>query len=85
MKTIDLGKQALSLPEVFDSAGDGPVLLVTDDGREFILGQADNFEDEVETLRNSLEFQKFLEDRMKCETRFSIEDIEDAGNPALSE
>ena len=43
-----------------------PVLVLTSDGEEFILSQADDFAREVEVLRNSQTFQKFLEERPQC-------------------
>lgn len=76
MKTIDLKKESANLPDVIGAACMEPVLIISDDGKEFIVSQADDFDEEVENLRNSLNFQSFLDERMKCETRFSIEDIE---------
>jgi hypothetical protein len=76
MKTIDLQKEKLELSQIFDSARIEPVLLLTGDGQEFILSPADEFEAEVEALRNSRSFQAFLDERMKCKVRFPIEEIE---------
>jgi len=76
MKTIDLEKEDVELSQIFNFAQEEPVLLVTDDGREFILSQADDFDTEVEALRNSHSFQKFLDERMKCKVRIPIEKIE---------
>ena len=46
------------------------------DGREFIPAEADDFEAEVEALRNSACFQSFLDERMADPGRTSIDDIE---------
>jgi hypothetical protein len=46
------------------------------DGREFILTQADNFEAEVDALRNNFSFQNFLQERSQCQARIPIEEIE---------
>ena len=43
---------------------------------EFILSQTDDFEAEVEALRNSQKFQEFLDERIKCKVRFPIEELE---------
>ena len=43
---------------------------------EFILSRADDFEAEVEAIRNSPRFQSFLDKRMECKKRFSVEDVE---------
>jgi hypothetical protein len=50
--------------------------LLMPDRREFILSQADDFEAEVEALRNSISFQDFLEERRQCQVKIPIEDIE---------
>ncbi|RKZ87281.1 MAG: hypothetical protein DRR19_13835 [Candidatus Parabeggiatoa sp. nov. 1] len=76
MKTIYIEQQTTLESSVFDVAQQEPVLLFMPDGREFILTQADNFEAEVDALRNSLSFQNFLEERSKCQVRIPIEEIE---------
>ena len=76
MRTIDLQKEKFELSQIFDSARTEPVLLLTPDGDEFILSPADEFEAEVEALKNSLHFQSFLDERMKCDVRFPLEAIE---------
>ncbi len=53
-----------------------PVLALTSDGEEFILSQADDFDKEVEALRNSQTFQKFLEERSQCTARIPLSKIE---------
>ncbi|MDM8550191.1 hypothetical protein QUF72_08945 [Desulfobacterales bacterium HSG2] len=75
MKTIDLGKERIELSRIFNFARSEPVLLLTGE-EEFILSRADDFEAEVEAIRNSKKFQEFLDNRMKCKVRFPIEDIE---------
>jgi len=75
MKTIDLAKEPLGLSRIFSFARMEPVLLVMGE-EEFVLSRADDFEAEVEAIRNSPSFQKFLDSRMKCKARFAIEDIE---------
>jgi hypothetical protein len=76
MKTIELEKEGLDIFQIINFARLEPILLLTDDGQEFILSQADDFEAEVEALRNSQRFQKFLDERMKCKVRFPIEELE---------
>ena len=76
MKRVDLAKEKVGLAQVIRFAEKEPVLLVAENGYEFILSQADDFEAEVEALRNSYEFQAFLDQRMKSPIRIPIEDIE---------
>ena len=59
MKTIELEKEPLDLQAVIELAHQEPVLLVTADGKEFCVAEADDFEREVERLRKSQAFQRF--------------------------
>jgi len=76
MKAIDLKKERFELSQIFNFARLETVLLLSKDGEEFIISRADDFESEVEALRNSITFQAFLEKRSKCKVRYSIEEIE---------
>ena len=76
MKTVDLGQQDVDLSAVLDWARQEPVLLVAPDGQEFCLAEADDFEREVETLRQSRAFQDFLDVRSACPRRIPLEEIE---------
>ena len=76
MKSIDLGTEAPALSEVIELAGKEPVLLLTPDGHQFIVSEADDFESEVEALRRSERFQEFLDQRMQSEKRIPIGEIE---------
>jgi hypothetical protein len=76
VKTIDLGQQEVDLSAVIDLARQEPVLLIAPDGREFCLVEADDFDKEVETLRQSRAFQDFLDARSACPRRIPLEEIE---------
>ena len=76
MKTIDLRQQQFDLLEVIDLARQEPILLLTPDGLEFCLAEADDFEREVESLRQSRAFQDFLNARSECPGRIPLEEIE---------
>ena len=83
MKTIELGRQRIEMARILDFAETEPVLLLTEDGREFVLSQADDFETEVEALRNSQSFQEFLDERMKSRQRTPLEVVEKEINDDL--
>jgi hypothetical protein len=76
MRTIELDKEPLDLATVIKLASQGPVLLVTPEGKEFCLAEADDFEREVETLRGSQAFQRFLDERSTSTKRIPLEEIE---------
>ena len=76
MKTIDLTKGSLDLDEVLEMAREGPVLLLTTDGKEFLLSEADDFDREVEGLRSSKAFQRFLDERSASKATIPLSEIE---------
>lgn len=85
MKTINLEKEKLDLKEVIKLAQKESILLLTSDGKEFFISEADDFEKEVEMLRGSHAFQRFLDDRSMCKPRISLEEIEKEIEKELSE
>ncbi len=76
MKTIDLGQQEVALSTLIDWARQEPVLLLAPDGQEFCLAEADDFDQEVNRLRQSRTFQEFLAARSACSQRIPLEQIE---------
>jgi hypothetical protein len=76
MRTVNLGEDKLDLQAIINLAREGPVLLLAADGKEFLLAEADDFEKEVETLRGSQAFQRFLDERSACAKRIPLEEIE---------
>ena len=76
MKTVNLEKEKLDLKELINLARKEPILLITSDGEEFCIAEADDFEREVEALRGSQAFQKFLDERSSCTQRIPLEEIE---------
>lgn len=62
--------------ELLHFARQESVLLLTADGGEFFLSEADDFEAEVAALRASRAFQQFLDERSRPQRRFSIDEIE---------
>jgi hypothetical protein len=76
MKTIHLAAEQPNLDTIINLARTEPVLLLTGDGKEFLVAEADDFEEEVETLRRSSAFQQFLEGRSACSNRVPLAEIE---------
>jgi hypothetical protein len=47
-------------------------------GEEFCVAEADDFDREVEALRNSRAFQQFLDERSKDKRTIALEELEKA-------
>jgi hypothetical protein len=76
MRSVDLRDEKVDLTGLLHLAEEGAVLVVAGDGHEFIVVEADDFDSEVDALRNSSRFQSFLDQRMKSPARIPTEDIE---------
>ena len=68
MKLINLAEQPIDITHILELAQEGPVVLLAADGREYVLAEADDFDREVEQLRNSVAFQRFLDERSTYQT-----------------
>lgn len=62
MKTIDISP-AVSLQALLAQAGRENLILKTDDGREFVLAEVDQFDREIELTRQDRELREMLNQR----------------------
>jgi hypothetical protein len=76
MRIVQLSNADAGVARFFEMANQEPILLLAPDGREYILSQADDFEQEVETLRQSTTFQTFLAERRLPGKRFDLAELE---------
>ncbi len=67
---------ASNLTELLDLAGEENVVLKTQEGREFILAEIDDFETEVESVRQNQALIQLLEERSKEERTYSLSEVE---------
>jgi hypothetical protein len=73
MKTIDLACDSPSLPALLDMASEDNVILRTEDGREYVLAEIDDFEREVALVRRNQELMEFLDQRSELGQTHTIE------------
>jgi hypothetical protein len=76
MKTVDLARDKIEFDQLINLARQEPVLILTPDGSQYILSQADDFDQEVEALRKSRSFQRFLDKRSKSRAKIPLSKIE---------
>ncbi len=78
MKTVELtGANPPSLPEILAMAQKESLILRTDSGEEYFVGIVDDFQQEIDQLNESAEFQQLLRDRAKEHGSIPIEVIRD--------
>jgi len=76
VKVIELEKEAPQLLDLLRLARQEPILLVTADGEAFVVSEADDFDFEVEQLRSSVNFQRFLDARSSESDTLRIDELE---------
>jgi hypothetical protein len=75
MKIIDLGHAHPTLDEVMGLAQAELVVLRKPDGSVFALSHVDDFDVEVELLKNNPEFMAFLQQLSQEEATISLQDL----------
>ena len=75
MKIIDLGHAHPTLAEVMGLAQAELVVLRKPDGSVFALSHVDDFDVEVELLKNNPEFMAFLQQLSQEEATISLQDL----------
>ena len=75
MKVIELGQVQPTLDDVMLQAKDQLVVLRKADGSVFALSQVDDFEVEVELLKNNAEFMAFMRQLSQERATMPLEDM----------
>ena len=75
MKVIELAEKEPTLDEVVDLAKDELVVLRRPDGSLFAVAPVDDFDVEVELLKNNAEFMAFLKQLSQEEATISLQDL----------
>lgn len=76
MKTVNLATTPSNLEDLLDLAGKEAVLLKTAEGREFILTEVDDdFDKEIESVRQNRELLDFLDHRSGEKETLSLKQV----------
>lgn len=85
MKTLDLSDELPSVKELLELASDENVILRTSEGREFILAEIDDFDRELELIRQNDELMEFLRLRASEDKTFTLLRGQGKIGPAIKE
>lgn len=75
MKTIELTTIAPYLAELLDLASEEPVILKTPEGRAYVLGEMDDFDEELALIRNNEELMALLDERLREKTTYTLQQV----------
>jgi methyl-accepting chemotaxis protein len=76
MRTLDLRQTQMSLTALLQAARQESIRILSEDGSEFILEAADEFDREVAELGQSEKFMSFLAERSQEPGNISLEELE---------
>jgi hypothetical protein len=80
MKVIELGNLHPTLDDIIGQAKEEPVVLRKSDGSVFIVSQVDDFDVEVELLKNNPDFMAFLRQLSQEPAAISLHDLREELN-----
>lgn len=75
MKSLDVSINVPSVKELLDLASDENIILTTSEGREFVLAEIDDFDRELELIRENDELIEFLRLRSSEDTTFTLNEV----------
>ena len=75
MKTIKVTENSLNLEAILNLASEENILLETLEGRDFVLAEIDNFDREVELIRQHQELMNFLDERSREQKTLTLNSI----------
>ncbi len=76
MKVIELTQSPISLETLLEMACQETVILRHSNHKEFVLSAVDEFDLEVELLRDNQEFMAYLDDISTQKATIPLEDVE---------
>jgi hypothetical protein len=76
MRTLDLRQTQMSLTVLLQAARQESIRILSEDGSEFILEAAAEFDREVAELGHSEKFMSFLTERSQEPGSISLEELE---------
>ena len=75
MKTIDLASAAPTVDQLLKLAIRDNVILRTAEGREFLLAELEDLDEEIESIRRNQELMEFLDQRSQETKRYSLAQV----------
>jgi hypothetical protein len=76
MKIIELDASPILLDELLEMARQEVIILKRADNERFVLSLVEEFDLEIELLRNNPEFMAYLDELFKQEATIPLEEVE---------
>ena len=75
MKIVELTTIAPALAELLELAGEDTLILKTSEGREFVLAEVDDFDTEIDLVRQNEELMTLLAERSREKKTYTLQQM----------
>ena len=75
MRTVEVTTNEANVQALLEIASRENIILRTPEGREFVLAEVDDFDREIELVRQNEVLMNFLDQRSKETKRFSLKEV----------
>lgn len=75
MKIVELTTIAPALAELLELAGEDTLILKTSEGREFVLAEVDDFDTEIDLVRQNEELMTLLAERSREKKTYTLQQV----------
>ena len=75
MKIVELTTIAPALAELLELASEDTLILKTSEGREFVLAEVDDFDTEIDLVRQNEELMTLLAERSREKKTYTLQQV----------
>ncbi len=75
MRTVDLSSTSPTVNELLDLADEDLLIIKAPSGREFVLAEVEDFEDEVARTRQNAKLMALLDERSRETVTYTLEEV----------
>jgi len=75
LKIVELTTIAPALAELLELAGEDTLILKTSEGREFVLAEVDDFDTEIDLVRQNEELMALLAERSREKKTYTLQQV----------
>jgi hypothetical protein len=75
MRTVDLSSTTPTVNELLELADEDLLIIKAPSGREFVLAEVEDFEDEIARTRKNAELMALLDERSRETVTYTLEQV----------
>ena len=80
MRTVAISTESPDIRHLLELASEENLIIRTPEGQEFVLAEVDDFDREIELVRQNEELMEFLDRRSQETTRYMLDQVREKLN-----